>query len=53
MALVFCQENYVSQNKQIDLLIHIGEMSGDYCFYKANINKVWRVSEDGEIPMER
>lgn len=49
MALVFCQENYVSQNKQIDLLIHIGEMSGDYCFYKANINKVWRVSEDGEI----
>lgn len=49
MALAFCQENYVSPNKQIDLLIHIGEMSGDYYFYKANIKNVWRVSEDGEI----
>lgn len=49
MALAFCQENYVSPNKQIDLLIHIGEMSGDYYFYKANIHNVWRISEDGEI----
>lgn len=49
LALVYCQENYVSPNKQIDLLIHIGEMSGDYYFYRANIRNVWRVSEDGEI----
>ena len=47
MALVFCQENYESKNKNYDLLIHIGEMSGDYYFYRSNIKEVWRVSEDG------
>ena len=34
--------------KGIDLLIHIGEVSGDY-YSIVRPAKVWRVSEDGEI----
>ena len=33
----------------IDLLIHIGEVSGDATSRKLNCREVWRVSEDGEI----
>ena len=33
----------------IDLLIHIGEVSGDATSRKLNCGEVWRVSEDGEI----
>lgn len=34
----------------VDLLIHIGEISGDYYTLNAiKANEVWRVSEDGEI----
>lgn len=33
----------------IDLLIHIGEVSGDATSRKLNCKDVWRVSEDGEI----
>lgn len=33
----------------IDLLIHIGEVSGDATTKKLNCKEVWRVSEDGEI----
>jgi 2-succinyl-5-enolpyruvyl-6-hydroxy-3-cyclohexene-1-carboxylate synthase len=32
-----------------DLLIHIGEISGDYESLKISGKQVWRVSEDGEI----
>lgn len=32
-----------------DLLIHIGEVSGDYYSAKIGCKQVWRVSEDGEI----
>lgn len=34
---------------EIDLLIHIGEVSGDATSRKLNCREVWRVSEDGEI----
>lgn len=34
--------------KDIDLLIHVGEISGDYYSIKRPC-RVWRVSEDGEI----
>lgn len=35
---------------QVDLLIHIGEISGDYQTPKCiNANKIWRVSEDGQL----
>ncbi len=32
-----------------DLLIHIGEVSGDYCNLKIGGKVVWRVNPDGEI----
>lgn len=49
MALPF--ENYQSTSplKEIDLLIHIGEISGDYPTLSIRPKNVWRVSPDGEI----
>lgn len=49
-ALVCSQKNYKSKLTNPDLLIHIGEVSGDtYSTGKISPRKVWRVSEDGEI----
>lgn len=48
MSLAFSQERYISQNKQIRLLIHIGEISGDYyTFLGIQAQEVWRVNSDG------
>ena len=35
--------------KDLDLLIHIGEISGDYYGMHMTPKEVWRVSEDGEV----
>lgn len=49
-ALVCSQKNYKSKLTAPDLLIHIGEVSGDkYTTQALKPKKVWRVSEDGEI----
>lgn len=49
-ALVCSQKDYKSKLTNPDLLIHIGEISGDtYSTGKISPKKVWRVSEDGEI----
>lgn len=49
-ALVCSQKNYTSKVTSPDLLIHLGEVSGDTYTTKAlKPKKVWRVSEDGEI----
>ena len=49
-ALVCSQLDYRSKLVSPDLLIHIGEVSGDTYTTKAlKPKKVWRVSEDGEI----
>ena len=49
-ALVCSQKDYKSKLTNPDLLIHIGEVSGDtYSTGKIIPKKVWRVSEDGEI----
>lgn len=50
-TLVSSQEKYNSSIFDIDLLIHIGEQSGDYyTFYRFDKAKtVWRVSPDGEL----
>lgn len=48
-ALVAGQESYRSSLCNVDLLIHIGEISGDYYSLKVKAKEVWRVSEDGEI----
>ena len=47
MSLVFGQENYISPLKNINLMIHIGEVTGDV--YRAIPQHVWRVSEDGAL----
>lgn len=48
-ALIFSQTHH-SELANVDLLIHIGSISGDY--YSSNrvkAKQVWRVNEDGEI----
>ena len=43
-------QKYSSELKDIDLLIHIGEVSGEYgCLGGLSIKTVWRVNPDGEI----
>lgn len=46
-SLCKIQPNHVKRN--IKLLIHIGEISGDMFNISDSANEVWRVSEDGEI----
>ena len=45
-ALVASQLHYVSQCKLVDVLVHIGEISGAYCC--PNPKESWRVSLDGQ-----
>lgn len=44
--LISGQDQYVSQNKSMDVLIHIGEISGAYMDLYPD--QVWRVNRDGE-----
>lgn len=46
-SIVNSQDQIYSQMNIIDVLIHIGEISGDYPEMKLNPKEVWRVSEDG------
>lgn len=48
-SLVFGQMYYHSETADIDILIHIGEISGDYYTAELNPKQVWRISPDGEI----
>lgn len=48
-SLVGLQTKYTSQLLDIDLLIHIGEISGAYDGMAFRPKKVWRVAMDGEI----
>lgn len=49
-SLVGGQEQY-AMSLSLDILIHIGEISGDYftCLGKILPKEVWRVNEDGEV----
>ncbi len=50
-SLIGGQDQYVSELGKLRLLIHIGEVSGDYfsgCL-GGNAGEVWRVSEDGVL----
>ncbi len=47
-ALAACQK-MLDHSKNPDLLIHIGEVSGDYYTLGMKAKQVWRVSDDGEI----
>ena len=46
-GLIATQENYKSPCCFVDLLIHIGDISGGYMFFYPT--KVWRVNPDGEV----
>lgn len=50
-AVLFTQSYYSAKLPQISLLIHIGEVSGDYAtmgkMYESS--EIWRVNPDGEI----
>lgn len=49
-ALIAAQMSLESSNAKPDLLIHIGEVSGDtYTQGKLRSKLTWRVSEDGEV----
>jgi 2-succinyl-5-enolpyruvyl-6-hydroxy-3-cyclohexene-1-carboxylate synthase len=50
-SLVTCQEMLDYTSIRPDILIHIGEVSGDYFSISlaAAAKEVWRVNEDGEI----
>ena len=50
-SLIGSQDQYVSELSKLRLLIHIGEVSGDYfsgCL-GGNTSEVWRVNEDGVL----
>ncbi len=49
ITLLAAQSHYDFKAITPDLVIHIGEVSGDYYIPKLLKNEVWRVSEDGEI----
>lgn len=48
-SLVGLQTLYHSPLLDVDLLIHIGEVSGAYDAFKFNAKEVWRVSLDGVV----
>lgn len=46
-SIFFTQDNYRSPLLNADILIHIGEVSGDLA--RMSVGGVWRVSEDGQL----
>ena len=48
-AIVNAQEQVRSDLINLDLLIHLGEVSGDYPGMRLSAKQTWRVSEDGEL----
>lgn len=46
-ALIASQDNYKAQCCSVDLLIHIGDISGAYISIPSNVS--WRVNPDGEV----
>lgn len=49
-SLVASQDALQVDMNNLDLLIHIGEISGEYgCLRKLTAKNVWRVNEDGEM----
>lgn len=48
-SLIGGQRNYTSNCMHPDLLVHLGEVSGDYYTLGLRPKEVWRVNEDGVI----
>ncbi len=48
-SLAACQKMHDLTASRPDILIHIGEITGDYYSPRIFQKEVWRVSDDGEI----
>lgn len=48
-AVLFSQRGYKSSNNDFSLMIHLGEVTGDYTLSTVHAKEVWRVNPDGEI----
>ena len=48
-SLVAGQDAYCSDLCKVGLLVHIGEVSGDYATLRIRANQVWRVNPDGAL----
>jgi 2-succinyl-5-enolpyruvyl-6-hydroxy-3-cyclohexene-1-carboxylate synthase len=49
-SLIATQHNHHYDLSHLDLLIHLGEVSGDYLTMESlHAKQVWRINEDGEI----
>lgn len=48
-SLLFVQKEFETKLNDFSLLIHIGEVSGDYTANCIKAKEIWRVSPDGEI----
>lgn len=49
-SLIYTQSSIYTDIQEVDLLIHIGEVSGEYgILNRLTAHNVWRVSEDGEL----
>jgi 2-succinyl-5-enolpyruvyl-6-hydroxy-3-cyclohexene-1-carboxylate synthase len=48
-ALLGGQRRFVHSTLAPDLIVHIGEVTGDYYGIQTTAKEIWRVSEDGEI----
>ncbi len=46
-SIVACQEKYRSSLRTLDLVVHIGQVSGEY--WHVSSSQTWRVDEDGEV----
>ena len=46
-ALAWSQDGYFAHCREIDVLIHVGEISGAYYWFMTG--QTWRVSPDGEV----
>jgi 2-succinyl-5-enolpyruvyl-6-hydroxy-3-cyclohexene-1-carboxylate synthase len=50
MSLVYVQEKYISPHLNFDLIIHLGDITGDYYTCNALFSgELWRISPDGEL----
>lgn len=49
MPMALIQKYYYPSCLNLSLLIHIGEITGDYTINRIKAKEVWRVNEDGEI----
>ncbi len=47
LGLIGCQREFYSELRNCRLIIHLGEISGDYYGMSLNPQSVWRVNEDG------